>query len=132
METVAAEQEEFAPSSDTESLWDALYPSRWIITAFTALAAIVSSFYFYSLPDRYTATTQLLIQGAGNYSNVTQTAPGSGGAADMAAREDYDYYQNQLIILKSSRIASLVNSELGDPVPVYKFEATRIRNSSIL
>src|SRR3989338_3798700 len=126
------DREQFTPPGDIDQIFEILYPGRWFLLAFTLVGTLLAAAYFFSLPNQYPASTQILIQGASNYASMTQMSGPAGQNQVAVGREDYDYYQNQLAILASNRIAALVNAEFGQNLKEYDMKASRFRQSTII
>jgi len=110
--------------------WGIIYFNRWFIAAITLAVLAGSAIYYSTLPNVYSANTKIVIERIGEYSKLSQhmQLPDT----DIGSYEDVDYYETQVNILKGSKIAGIVASELGKDMPPYDFKPSRVRKTSII
>src|SRR3989344_5361113 len=120
-----------APSeaSDFAEYWRIVVGNLRTILAITAVGTLLSSIYFSTRPNLYTATVQILVERA----RPTQQASSQAIFMPNYRSED-DYYGTQIAILTGRKIQEKVVKKFQiDPLKEkYRTRATRLRATRII
>ncbi len=119
---IAAEDE--VQVIDWNEYWMIFWGNAWLSVAITSIFFIISTLYFFSLPNLYTATTTIL-----TYPSDDTTPKTREDMIMPAFSMKEEYYGTQLAILTGRKMKQEVASELGSKASGYIIEARHIRDT---